>query len=149
MSIKAVLNEDMKAAMKARDGETRDTLRLLLAAIKQAEVDGQTELDDAAVEALLMKQAKQRRESMAAYEEAGRGELAVAEQKELAVIEKYLPQMMSEAEIEAVAAPLVAALGVTDAKGMGAVMGRLMPLVKGKADGRLVNRVVRRLLSEG
>jgi uncharacterized protein YqeY len=83
---------------------------------------------------------------MADYEQAGRADLAAAEQAELVIIETYLPQQMSEAEVRAVAAALVAELGVTDARGMGQVMGRLMAQLKGKADGRLVNQVVRDLL---
>ncbi|MCB0032863.1 MAG: GatB/YqeY domain-containing protein [Anaerolineales bacterium] len=147
MTIKEQLNNDMKEAMKAKDNDTRDTLRLIAAAIKQVEVDEQRELDDAAVQAILMKQAKQRRESIDEYEKAGRGELAEVEKTELAIIEKYLPQMMSEAEIKVLAEKAIAEVGATDAKSMGAIMGKLMPQVKGKADGKLVNQVVRQLLN--
>lgn len=136
----------MKEAMKAKDNDTRDTLRLLAAAIKQVEVDEQKELDDAAVQAILLKQAKQRRESIDEYEKAGRGELAQAEKTELVIIENYLPKMMAEAEIRALAEKVIAEVGATDVKSMGAVMGKLMPQVKGKADGRLVNQVVQDLL---
>lgn len=146
MSLKQRLQKDMIAAMKAGETEKRNALRLMMAAIKQVEVDEKKTLDDAGVEAVLTKQAKQRRESMADYEKAGRPELAAEERTELEIIEVYLPQMMSEDEIRAIAAPIVAELGVTDMKGMGQIMGRLMPQVKGKADGRLVNQVVRSLL---
>lgn len=146
MSLKEQLRADMAAAMRAGDSARRDTLRLVLAAVKQAEVDERTTLDDDGVQAVLAKQAKQRRESIADYEKAGRLELAAQEAAEVALIESYLPQMMSREEVEAVAAEVMAEVGVTDVKGMGQVMGRLMPRLKGKADGRLVNEVVRDLL---
>lgn len=147
MDTKTQIQQDMKTAMRTGDTQTRDTLRLLAAAIKQVEVDEQKELDDTAVQAIVMKQAKQRRESISEYENAGRDDLAATEKAELAVIEKYLPQMMSKEEIIALAQPIIADLGATDPKQMGAVMGRLMPQVKGKADGKLVNQVIRELLA--
>ncbi|MBK7896188.1 MAG: GatB/YqeY domain-containing protein [Candidatus Promineifilaceae bacterium] len=146
MSLKETLQQDRIAAMKSGDTAKRNTVGLLLAAIKQEEIDGQTTLDDTAVQALLTKQAKQRRESIADYEKAGNAEMAASEQAELVIIESYLPQQMGRAEIAAIAAEIVAELGVTDAKGMGQVMGKLMPRLKGQADGRLVNEVVRELL---
>lgn len=146
MSLKEQLRADMMAAMREGNNARRDALRLVLAAIQQAEVDEQATLDDAGVQAVLAKQAKQRRESIADYEKAGRPELAAQEAAEVALIESYLPQMMSREEVEAVAAGVIAELGVTDVKGMGQIMGRLMPQLKGRADGRLVNEVVRDLL---
>lgn len=143
---KEKLQNDIREAMKAGDTERRNTLRLMAAAIKQEEIDQQKELDETAVQAILAKQAKQRRESIADYEAAGRPQMATQEQAELAIIETYLPQMMSRAEIEALATAVIAQVGATDSKDMGAVMGKLMPQVKGKADGRLVNEVVRQLL---
>ncbi len=146
MGLKEQLLQDVKNAMRAGDNERRNTLRMLLAAIKQTEVDSRTTLDDAGIQSALSKQAKQRRESIADYERAGRDEMAAQEKAELAVIEAYLPQMMSREEIVTLARAVIAQLGVDSAKGMGQVMGRLMPQVKGKADGRLVNQVVRELL---
>lgn len=146
MPLKERLTNDMKIAMRAGDTEKRDTLRMLLAAIKQVEVDERLTLDEDGVTAVLHKQAKQRRESIADYEKAGRSELAAVEQTELVIIESYLPQMLSRVEIESLAAAIMSELGVTDAKGIGQVMSRLMPQVKGQADGRLVNEVVRGLL---
>ncbi len=146
MGLKEQLTNDMKIAMRSGDTEKRDTLRMLMAAIKQVEIDDRITLDDEGVTAVLTKQAKQRRESITDYEQAGRSEMAEAEKSELAIIESYLPQMMSREDIEVLAANIIAQLGVTDAKDMGQVMGRLMPQVKGKADGRLVNEVVRSLL---
>lgn len=146
MAIKEQLRTDMADAMRTGDKEKRDTLRLLLAAIKQVEVDGQTTLDDADVQIILAKQAKQRRESIAEYEAAGRQEQADHEEAELDIIESYLPQMMSRQEVEEIAAQTIADLGADGPKDMGRVMGRLMPQVKGKADGSLVSEVVRDLL---
>lgn len=145
-TLKERLQADIREAMKEGDSERRNTLRLMLAAVQQEEVDQQTELDDAGVQAVLTKQAKQRRESIADYEAAGRTEMVAKEKAELAVIDHYLPQMMSRAEVEQIATAVIAQVGATDSKSMGAVMGKLMPQLKGKADGRLVNEVVRDLL---
>ncbi len=146
MDLKELLRADMAAAMRAGETDKRNTLRMLLAAVKQVEVDEQKYLDEKDVQSLLMKQAKQRRESIVDYAKAGRTDLADKESMELAFIESYLPKMMDKAEIEAIARKLISDLGVSDSKGMGQVMGKLMPAVKGKADGRLVNEVVRGLL---
>ncbi len=146
MSIKETLQKNRIAAMREGDTAKRNAIGLLLAAIKQEEVDNQTTLDDKGVMDVLLRQAKQRRESIADYEKAGRPEMAANEEAELKIIESYLPQQMSREEVEAVAAEIIADLGVTDAKGMGQVMGKLMPRLKGQADGRLVNEVVRELL---
>ena len=146
MTTRERLTADVRAAMRAGDNEKRDTLRMLLAAIKQVEVDSRQELDETGVQSVLAKQAKQRRESITDYKKAGRAEMAAAENAELAIIEAYLPQMLSRSEVETAAAAVIAELGVTDIKGMGQVMGRLMPQLKGQADGRLVNEVVRALL---
>ena len=146
MSMKETLQQDRIAAMRAGDTDKRNALGLLLAAIKQEEVDNQTTLDDKGVMEVLLRQAKQRRESIADYEKAGRPEMAANEQAELVIIESYLPQQMGREQILAIAADIIAELGVTDAKGMGQVMGKLMPRLKGQADGRLVNEVVRELL---
>ena len=143
MAIKEQLRTDMADAMRTGDKEKRDTLRLLLAAIKQVEVDGRTTLDDADVQIILTKQAKQRRESIAEYEAAGRQEQADHEEAELDIIESYLPQMMSRQEVEEIAAQTIADLGADSPKDMGRVMGRLMPQVKGRANGSLVSDVVR------
>lgn len=147
MTLSEKLRTDMATAMKQADNETRDVLRMLLAAIKQVEVDEHTTLDDSGVAAVLAKQAKQRRESIADYEKAGRLELVAQEQAELAIIESYLPQLMDREAVKAVAAQVIADLGVSDMKGMGQVMGKLMPQLKGQADGRIVNDVVRELLA--
>lgn len=148
MTLKEQLQSDMADAMRAGDNARRDTLRLLLAAIKQTEIDSQRTLDDAGVQAVLSKQAKQRRESIADYERAGRNDLAEQERAELNLIDSYLPQMMDRAEIEALAAKTISQLGADGPKDTGRVMGVLMPQVRGQADGRLVSEVVRELLQE-
>lgn len=147
MGLKDDIMADIKQAMKDKDIQTRDTLRLLTAAIKQTEVDSKQTLDDNAIQSILMKQAKQRRESIEEYMKAGREDLAEPEKLELTVIEKYLPKMMDAEEIRVLAAAAIEAVGATSPKEMGAIMGKLMPQVKGKADGKLVNQVVRELLS--
>lgn len=147
MGLKEQLKADVAAAMKSGDNEKRDVLRMLMAAIKQTEVDDRVELDDKGVLNVLTKQAKQRRESIADYEMAGREALADQEKAELVYIEAYLPKMMSRDEVQKIAAAVVAELNVSGPKAMGQVMGKLMPQVKGKADGRIVNEVVRELLN--
>jgi uncharacterized protein len=146
MELKAQLKSDLAAAMREGEAEKRNTLRMLLAAIKQIEVDEQTTLDEEAVQAVLSKQAKQRRESIADAEKAGRPRMAEQEMVELEIIETYLPQMMTEDDVRRVAAEVVAEVGATDMKDMGRVMGQLMPRLQGNADGRVVSSVVRQLL---
>ena len=146
MDLKQQLRDDVATAMRAGDAERRDTLRLLLAAIQQEEIDRQVELDDSGVEVVLAKQAKQRRESIEDAEKAGRFDLVAQEEAELAIIEPYLPQLMTEDEIRPVAADVISELGASGVQDTGRVMGRLMPELKGQADGRLVSQVVRELL---
>jgi uncharacterized protein YqeY len=146
MTLHDHLRDDLAQAMRSGEAARRDTLRLLLAAIKQTEVDSRVTLDDAGVEAVLRKQAKQRQESIADYSKAGRNDLVSAEKAELAIIESYLPQMLGRVEIEALASEVISELGASGPQAMGQVMARLMPEVKGRADGRLVNEVVRGLL---
>lgn len=146
MSLKEQLKQDTIDASKSGDNRRRDILRMVQAAIKQVEIDDRVTLDEAGVEQVLTKQAKQRRESIAEYTKAGRDDLVEQEQYELGIIEAYLPQMMSREEIEVLVKQAIADTGATSSKDMGKVMGKLMPQVKGKADGRLVNEVVRDLL---
>ncbi len=148
MTLKERLQADMAAAMRQGDSSKRDALRLLMAAIKQEEVDKRTSLDDAGVQALLVKQAKQRRESIADAEKAGRADLAAQEKSELAIIESYLPKMMSPDEIRALAARVIGEVGASGPQDMGRVMSQLMPQLKGQADGRVVGDVVRELLQK-
>lgn len=146
MDLKEQLRTDMTAAMRAGDAQRRDVLRMVMAAVKQTEVDTRVNLDDAGVQDVLRKQIKLRHESIADYTRAGRPNEVEREMAEIAVIERYLPQMLSREEIEQLARAAIAEAGVSDPKGIGQVMSRLMPHVKGRADGRLVNEVVRGLL---
>lgn len=146
MDLKAQLKSDLAAAMREGDTGKRNTLRMLLAAIKQIEVDDRVTLDDEGVQSVLSKQAKQRRESIEHATNAGRLEMAADESAELAIIEAYLPQMMSEEAIRQVAGEIIAEVGATGLKDMGRVMGQLMPKLQGRADGGAVSKVVRQLL---
>ena len=146
MNLKERLHADLTTAMREGNAQRRDVLRMMLAAIKQVEIDDRKVLDDAGVQEILCKQVKQRQESIADFEKAGRPADVERERAESVIIESYLPQMMSREEVEQIAKSIIDELGVTDTKSMGQVMGRLMPHVKGKADGRVVNEVVRDLL---
>ena len=149
MKLKDRLHSDMTSAMRSGDKTRRDALRLLLAAIKQVEVDSRSSLDDEGVAAVLSKQAKQRRESIADFEKAGRREAVASEKLELEVIRSYLPDMMSREQVTEAAEAAIIELGIEDVKGMGMVMNRLMPELRGRADGRMVSEVVRQLLQHG
>lgn len=146
MTIKDRLKEDLKEAMRMHDADRRDALRSLLAAIQQEEVDTRQQAGDEMTLAVLRKQAKQRHETIADAERAGRQELIDESRAELAVIEAYLPQMMTRDEIRDHAEEVIAELGVNDMSGMGQVMGALMARLQGRADGRDVSDVVRQLL---
>jgi len=137
----------MKAAMRARDAARLSAVRLLLAAVKQREVDERIELGDAEVVAVVEKMLKQRRESIAQFEKAARKDLVDAEQFELQVLSGYLPQQMSEAEIEAAIAAAVAESGAAGMKEMGKVMALLKPRLAGRADMARVSGLVKTRLS--
>lgn len=134
MSLKARIQEDMKAAMRGGDKPRLATIRLIMAAIKQREVDERIELDDAQVTAVLDKMVKQRRESIEQYQAAGREELAAKEQQEIEVIQDYLPEPLTEAEIGQLIDDAIAAGGASSIKDMGKVMGQLKPKLQGRAD---------------
>lgn len=147
MGIKDQLNNDLKDAMKSKDKLRTETLRGLKSAIKYAEIEAGTDFGDEDVLAVIGKQAKQRRDSIAEFEKAQRTDLVEKETAELAILEQYLPAQLSEAEIKEKAEVVIAELGVSDMKGMGQVMKSLMVELKGQADGKIVNQVVRELLS--
>lgn len=146
MSLKDQLNNDLKAAMRSGDKMRTQTLRLLKSAIRYAEIEAGTELDDPDLINIIVKQAKQRRDSIEEFKKGKRDDLVEAEATELAILETYLPAQLSEEEIRAKAEAVIAELGVSDMKGMGQVMGRLMAELKGQADGKVVNQIVRQLL---
>jgi len=134
MTLKARITEDMKAAMKAHDAARLGTIRLLQAAIKQREVDERIELADADVLAILDKMVKQRKDSIAQFEAGHRKDLADAERAEIAVLQAYLPQPLSAAEIDALIDEAIAATGAAGLPGMGKVMAILKPKLAGRAD---------------
>ena len=147
MSLKENLQADIIAAMKARETNKLATLRLLSAAIKQREVDSQTTLDDAAVIAVIEKACKQRRESIAQYQQANRLDLVEVEQYELDIISAYLPAQMSDTEINQAVADAIAQTGATSMQDMGKVMGILKGALAGKADMGKVSALIKAQLS--
>ncbi len=132
--LKSRIQDDVKSAMRARDRERLNALRLIWAAIKQKEVDDRVDLDDKAVIAVLEKMIKQRRDSFEQYEKAGRDELAAREAFEIEVIQSYMPAAMDDAEVEALIDAAVTATGASSMKDMGKVMGALKAKMQGRAD---------------
>ncbi|HOM12697.1 MAG TPA: GatB/YqeY domain-containing protein [Rubrivivax sp.] len=148
MSLKERITEDMKAAMRAKDAERLGTIRMLLAACKQREVDERIELDDAAVIGLVDKLIKQRRDSVSAFEQGGRPDLAAKENAEIGVLQGYLPQRLSAGEVAAAVAAIVAAAGASGPGDMGKVMGAAKAQLAGKADMAAVSAAVKQALSK-
>jgi uncharacterized protein YqeY len=144
--LKQRIQDDMKAAMKAGAKERLGVIRLILAAVKQREVDERIELDDAQVLAVLDKMVKQRRESIAQYTAAGRQDLANAESAELGIIQDYLPQALNEGEIEAMIQDALRETGASALGDMGKVMALLKPRMQGRADMAQVSTRIRGLL---
>ncbi|HET6396039.1 MAG TPA: GatB/YqeY domain-containing protein [Pseudoxanthomonas sp.] len=147
MSLKQRLSDDMKAAMKAGDKQGLAVIRLINAAVKQKEVDERIELDDAQVLAVLDKMVKQRKDSVAQYEAAGRADLAEAERAEIVVIERYLPAKLDEAAIMAAIDAAIAQTGASGPADMGKLMGVLKPQLAGQADMGQVSALVKRRLA--
>jgi len=147
MTLRERINEDMKNAMRAREAEKLGAVRLLLAAVKQREVDERITLDDAGVVSVIEKMMKQRRDSISQYEKAQRQDLADKEKYEISVLEAYLPQGLSQAEVEAIVAEAVASSGAKSAADMGKVMALVKPRVAGRADMGKVSALVKSKLS--
>ena len=147
MSLKDQITEDMKTAMRAKDSERLATIRLLMAALKQKEVDERVELDDAMVVAVIDKMVKQRKDSVAAFTQGGRQDLADKEAAEIKVLEVYLPQRMGEAEIADAVKAIVAELGAKGPGDMGKVMGAVKAKLAGKADMGQVSAAVKAALT--
>jgi len=146
MGLKDQLKDTLKNAMKARDEITVSTIRMLNSSIKYKEIEKKAELTDEDVLGVLSTAAKQRREAVEQYEKGGRTELAEKEKAELAVIEGFMPKQLSEDEINKLVQESVAESGAEGPKDMGKVMKVLMPKVKGRADGKLVNELVKAAL---
>lgn len=148
--LKQQLQEELKQSMLARDEVRTSTIRMLLSALSYAEIQkggAGYEASDEDVLAVIQKEAKQRRDSIEAFQTGGRQEMADKEKKELEILQKYLPEQMSEDEIRQLVDHAVSETGAESMQDIGKVMGALMPNVKGKADGNLVNRIVREKLS--
>ncbi|MDH3305209.1 MAG: GatB/YqeY domain-containing protein [Gammaproteobacteria bacterium] len=147
MSLKGQITEDMKAAMKAGDKDRLKTVRLILAAIKQIEVDKRVELDDAAVLAVLAKMVKQRRDSIEQFEKGKREDLAKIERDEIAIIEKYLPKQLAADELAAMVDQVIRATGAQSIRDMGKVMGQIKAKAAGRADMGAVSAAVKERLN--
>ncbi len=146
MALKERITEDMKTAMRAADKERLATVRLLLAAIKQREVDERITLDDAQVLAVIEKMIKQRREAIAQFESGGRSDLVAKENGEIAVLQGYLPVQLTAAEVDALISEAIAATGAASIKDMGKVMGFVKPKAQGRTDmGALSARIKQKL----
>ena len=146
MALKERITDDMKTAMRAGEKERLATVRLLLAAIKQREVDERVTLDDAQVLAVIEKMIKQRREAIAQFEVGGRSDLVAKETAEIGVLQAYLPAQLTPAEIDALIAEAIAATGAASVKDMGKVMGFVKPKAQGRADmGALSARIKQKL----
>lgn len=147
MSLKVRISDDMKSAMRARESDRLATIRLLMAAMKQKEVDERVELDDAAIVAVIEKMLKQRRDSVAQYQAAGRQDLADKESFEMSVLMAYMPQQLSDAEIDELVAKAVADSGASSMQEMGKVMGLLKPQLAGRADMAKVSACIKAQLA--
>jgi uncharacterized protein YqeY len=143
------LEAAMRDSMRARDEHRTQTLRMAMAAAQNQRIARGRELTDDEVVDVLTRQVKQRRESIAMYRDAGRDDRAAAEEAEAAMLAEFLPEQLSEEEITALARVVIAETGASSPAEMGRVMGRLSPQTKGRADGRMVSEIVRRLLAEG
>ncbi len=148
MSLTEQLQADMKTAMRDGDAHRRDTLRMVIAAVQNAAKEKRADLSDEEVLVVLSRQVKTRRESIKAYRDAGRDDLADKEQAEIDVLGPYLPEQMSEDEIRALVVEAIASTEASSARDMGRVMGQLMPKVRGRADGKLVSSIVNEELAK-
>jgi uncharacterized protein YqeY len=147
MALKDRITEDMKAAMRAGEKDRLGTIRLILSAIKQREVDERIVLDDTQVFAVLEKMVKQRKESITQFESGGRADLVAKERAELAIVQAYLPSQLSDAELDALIAEAVASTGAASIKDMGKVMGVVKAKAQGRADMSAVSARIKQKLS--
>lgn len=147
-SLKTQLQDDMKSSMKGGNKKRLGVIRLMLAAIKQIEVDERIELDNARITSVLDKMAKQRRESISQFESAGRDDLIAIEQDELVIIKEYLPEALSETEINNLVEQSIATTGAASIKDMGKLMGVLKPQLQGRADMGKVSQLIKSRLSD-
>lgn len=148
MSLKEVLMEDMKQAMRDKDTITKNVITMARAAILQIEKDKKIELDEEGVLDVIAKQVKQRKDALAEFIKGGRDDLIDLTNQELAILMKYLPQQLTKEELTKIVKDAVEKLNVTEMKEMGKVMAEVMPQVKGKADGKAINEIVKELLAK-
>jgi hypothetical protein len=148
MSLSERLNEDMKQAMRSQDKFRLSVIRMVRSAIKNAEIERRTTLDDSAVLDILNRELKQRKESLLEFEKAGRTDLVDQMNAEIAILQEYLPQQLTEDEIKEIVQAAIQETGASSKADMGKLMGVLMPKVKGRADGKVVNRIAQELLEQ-
>ena len=146
MSLKEKLQEDLKSSMKNKDTIRKSVVTLIRAAIKQYEVDNRVELADDAIIDIISKQLKQRKDTLAEFEKANRDDLVEETKSEIQVLEGYLPQQLSEEELEKIVIETIAEVGATSMKDMGKIMATIKPKTAGRADGRKINELVKKNL---
>ncbi len=146
MSLKEKLQDDLKSSMKNKDTIRKSVITLVRAAIKQYEVDNRIELGDDEVIEIISKQLKQRKDSLVEFEKAGRDDLIEETKSEIQVLEEYLPQQLSEEELEQIVIETIAQVGATSMKDMGKIMSTIKPKTAGRADGRKINELVKKNL---
>ncbi|BCG60302.1 GatB/YqeY domain-containing protein [Paenibacillus sp. URB8-2] len=146
MNLSERLNEDMKQAMKSKDKFKLSTIRMVRSTIKNLEIDLKRTLDDNEVLDILSREIKQRKDALQEFEKAGRDELAASNKAEIEIIQQYLPEQLSEEEIQVIVQQTIQETGASSKSEMGKVMSALMPKVKGRADGKLVNQAVLKFL---
>ena len=146
MNLSERLNEDMKQAMKSKDKFALSTIRMVRSTIQNLEIDLKRTLDDSEVLDILSREIKQRKDALQEFEKAGRDELAATNRAEIELIQKYLPQQLSEEEIKVIVQQTIQETGASSKSEMGKVMSALMPKDKGRADGKLVNQAVQQFL---
>ena len=146
MSLKETLMQDLKTAMKTKDKRAKDTITMVRAAIKQKEVDERVELDDDGVIQVIAKEIKERRGSIEEFQKAGRDDLVDSTKAEIDVLLNYMPEQLSEEELEAMIRKVMEENNITEKKQMGLLMKSIMPKVQGRADGKAVNAIVNRIL---
>jgi uncharacterized protein len=146
LSLTNQLDQEMKMALKNKDKQKLSTIRMLKSAIKKEEIDKKRPLNDDEIISVIMREVKQRKDSLAEYKAAGRDDLAEKEQAEIDILSAYLPEQMSEEELKALVQQVIDEVGAGSKADMGKVMSAIMPKVKGRAEGRLVNRMVQEAL---
>ena len=146
MSLMTKINDDLKNAMKERNKEKVSALRMLISSLKYEKIEQGKELGDNDIVSIIQREIKKRRDSAEQYRAGNREELALAEEREIEIFSLYLPKQMSDEEIEDVVKSVIEKLGASSPKDMGKVMKEIMPLLKGKADGKKINEIVKHLL---